>query len=55
MPSKPKYTYDIRLIEKLENKGLSIREIARFNKWPECNTQQWINRNYNKVVKYTKK
>lgn len=60
MPTKPKYNYDIKKIEELESdtqerKGLSIRAIARKMKWPEDNTQQWINRNYRKTIKYTPK
>jgi len=50
MPTKPKYNYDIEKIEALQNDGLSIRAIARKMGWPEDNTQQWINRNYKKVV-----
>ncbi len=52
MPTKPKYDYDIEKIEALENEGLSIREIARRQEWPETNTQQWIHRNYKRIVKY---
>jgi transposase len=50
-----KYKYDIKIIEKLANEGLSIREIARKNGWCEIATQQWINRNYKKTINYTKK
>lgn len=50
MPTKPKYNYDIKQIEALQNEGLSVREIARRQQWPEDNTQQWINRNYTKHV-----
>jgi|TARA_Y100000034_G_scaffold103501_1_gene129087 transposase len=54
--SRPKkYDYDIEIIEALQNEGLSVREIARRNNWNELNTQQWINRNYKKVVRYVKK
>lgn len=58
MPPKPKYNYDIKIVERLENeahaagKRLSIRAIARRNKWDQDNTQQWIHRNWIKVVKY---
>lgn len=51
MPTKPKYEYDIEKIESLQNEGLSIRAIARKFGWQEDSTQQWINRNYKKVVK----
>ena len=53
--SAKKYEYDIKKIERLENNGMSIRGIARMLGWPECNTNQWIKRNYYKVIKYNKK
>jgi len=55
MTRKPIYSYDIDKIQDMENKGMSIRAIARKMGWPEENTQQWIKRNYNKIVKYIKK
>jgi len=57
MPKKPKYNYDIKKIEDLENKGLSIREIAMRYGWPKGPTHKWINRNYIKsiTVKYQKR
>lgn len=57
MPTKPKYDYDIHKIEALENQdeGLSIRAIARKLGWPGPNTQQWIKRNFKRIVKYVPK
>ncbi len=55
MPTKPKYNYDIKKIAALESKGLSIREIARIEGWPEGGTHQWIKRNYDRVVTYLNK
>lgn len=55
MPTKPKYKYDIDKIEALENEGLSIRAIARKLGWPEFNTQDWIKRNFKRIVKYVPK
>ena len=55
MPTKPKYKYDIKKIEELANEGYSIRAIARYMGWPEDNTQQWLNRNYKKTIKYVPK
>ena len=59
MPRKPENEYDIILIQELENIGLSIREIARINGWPEGPTGAWIRRNYTREVdikvKYIKK
>jgi len=55
MPTKPKYDYDIKKIEALQNEGLSIRAIARQLGWQEDSTQQWLNRNYKRVFKFVKK
>lgn len=55
MPSKPKFNYDIDKIEALENEGLSIRAIGRKLGWPGPNTQQWIKRNFKRIVKYVPK
>lgn len=52
MPSKPKYSYDIKTIEALENEGLSIRSIARKMGWSEVNTHAWIKRNFKKIIRY---
>jgi len=54
MPIK-KYDYDINKIQSLQNEGLSIRAIARKFKWCEVNTYNWLIRNYNKKITYTKK
>tara|TARA_R100000963_G_C4605869_1_gene77932 strand:+ start:263 stop:448 length:186 start_codon:yes stop_codon:yes gene_type:complete len=54
MPIK-KYDYDINKIQSLQNEGLSIRAIARKFKWCEVNTYNWLVRNYNKKITYTKK
>lgn len=54
MGRKTKYSYDINIIERLENSfDYSIREIARLNGWPEIGTQAWINRHYDKEVSKT--
>ena len=55
MPTKPKYDYDINKIEDLQNKGVSLRETARRLNFPEIAMYNWIKRNYDKVIKYTKK
>ena len=49
---KPKYSYDIRKIEEMENQRISIREIARRMNWSEQGTHTWIKRNFKRVVKY---
>lgn len=54
MPPKPKYNYDIRKIEEMENSGFSIRAIARYMGWPETNTHHWLKRNYKRVIRYEK-
>ena len=38
--------YDISLIQRLENAGLSIRKISILNGWQYQNTHQWISRNF---------
>ena len=53
MPSKPIYEYNIKVIEDMQNtKGLSLRAVARALGFPECSMIQWLNRNYNKIIKY---
>jgi hypothetical protein len=41
-----KYDYDINIIKRLENAGLSIRKISLMHGWNYQNTHQWISRNY---------
>ncbi len=53
MTRNQKYNYDIKKIQALENKGVSIRAIARKHGWDEDNTQQWIHRHFKRVIKVT--
>lgn len=59
MPTKPKHNYNIEIVQRLENQGLSIRAIARANKWPENALNGWLTRNFNRhnenKVWYTRK
>ena len=52
MPNKPKYNYCILTIEKFENEGLTINEIARKMEWSMSGTHAWINRNFKRLVFY---
>ncbi len=53
--------YDINIVKKMRNhaqaKGerVSIREIARVNKWDEVATQAWIHRHFIEVTDYIPK
>jgi transposase len=55
MPKKPKYDYNIDNIQKLQNKGMSIIQIANHYGWCKVSCQAWINRNYTKSIKYERK
>jgi len=48
MPKKPKYDYNIDNIQRLQNKGMSIIQIANHYGWCKVSCQAWINRNYTK-------
>jgi hypothetical protein len=50
-----KYNYDIKKIERLQNKGFSISKIAEMNGWGSVATHAWINRNYKKKITFIKK
>lgn len=54
---KTKYNYNINLIEKLQNDGLTIADIAKKFGWERVATLKWISRNYVKTVRvsYTPK
>lgn len=55
MPKKPKYDYNIDNIQTLQNKGMSIIQIANHYGWCKVSCQAWINRNYTKSIEYKKK
>ncbi|MGYP001441435176 len=55
MPKKPKYNYNIDLIEDMQNSGMSVIKISEKLGYCKVSCQAWLNRNFNKKIKYSKK
>lgn len=55
MPKKPKYDYNIDNIQKLQNKGMSVIQIAKHYGFCKVSLQAWLNRNYTKSISYSLK
>ena len=55
MKKKPNSNYNISAIQKLENSGLTIRQISKIYDWQYQNCHQWIARNFKRSYDKTMK
>lgn len=55
MPKKPKYNYNIDLIQEMQNNGMSVIKISEKLGYCKVSCQGWLNRNFDKTIKYSKK